>query len=46
LHPDETAYMIKTMRVLAGYGPQNNKPLGLGQLYNTPHFGQFFWPAH
>lgn len=42
LHPDETAYMIKTMRVLAGYGPQNNKPLGLGQLYNTPHFGQFF----
>ena len=23
LHPDETAYMIKTMRVLAGYGPQN-----------------------
>ena len=45
LHTDETAYMIKAMRVLAGYGPQQEKPLAINQLYTHPHFGQLFLAA-
>jgi hypothetical protein len=44
LHPDESVYMIKPMRVLEGYGPQTDKPLGI-QLYDHPHFGQLFLAA-
>jgi hypothetical protein len=36
--------MIKPMRVLQGYGPQNDKPLGV-EIYDHPHFGQLFLAA-
>ena len=46
--PTKLLYMIKPMRVLQGYGPQNDRPLGLGQLYNTSSlwsiiFGLLHW---
>jgi 4-amino-4-deoxy-L-arabinose transferase-like glycosyltransferase len=36
--------MINPMRVLQGYGPQSDKPLGI-KLYDHPHFGQLFLAA-
>ena len=42
IHPDESAYLIKTMRVLTGYGVQNDIPLATDQIYTHPHFGQLF----
>jgi hypothetical protein len=37
--------MTKAMHILAGYGPQQDIPLAINQLYTHPHFGQIFLAA-